>query len=83
MCCIHIMAQSLSISDLINEASYEFEKGNLVKAQNLYEKAMKQMESTNQANSADYATCLHNIGRCFGAQQKIVRVRFIQRRLSN
>lgn len=70
MCCIHIMAQSLSISDLINEASYEFEKGNLVKAQILYEKAMKQMESTNQANSADYATCLHNIGRCLGAQQK-------------
>lgn len=71
VCNMYIMAQSLSISNLISQASTEFEKGNHSNAQTLYENAMKQMEESNQANTADYATCLHNIGRCFGAQQKI------------
>ena len=71
MCAMHIIAQSLPISNLLSLASSEFEKGNYSSAQTLYENAMKQMEASNLANTADYATCLHNIGRCFGAQQKI------------
>lgn len=71
VCNVYIMAQSLPISNLISQASIELEKGNHSNAQTLYENAMKQMEASNLANTADYATCLHNIGRCFGAQQNI------------
>lgn len=63
------LAQS-SISTMMDEGLSELDKGNLKNAESIFEKAIEYLESQKQTNTADYATCLHNMGRCCAGQKQ-------------